>query len=272
MEVYLILLVFINQVYTKFLAFMTHWKIWQIVLFALILPIIAIIVQLIAYASRYVYRRAFSKLKKFLKRNSYLSPDTVHSFNKRVVKVFPSNIKRQTKHIADSGMPVEELVNTFGFCYNVSKRSIIGRVGVLHTVLLGIVIAMNGYSLGIVCASVVALGAVWLIAKFIDCALRGLFSSVDKKYRKKFIAKLDANTLLYSKNVDLTIPQKDFGGDDSVLELAQSVEDFLSASPDVSLAKVVLKGLYSAKFSPAMSMQNKLKLKNVIDDLKNYVG
>ena len=262
----------INQVYTKFLAFMTHWKVWQILLFALILPIFAITVQLIAYSSRYVYRKAFSKLKKFLKRNSYLSPDNVHSFNKRVVKIFPSNIKRQTKHIADSGMPVEELVNTFGFCYNVSKLSIVGKVGLLHTVILGILVAMNNYSIGIVCASVLAMSIVWLAVKFIDCAVRGVFSAIDRKYRKRFIAKLDANTLLYSKSVDLTLPQKDFSGDDSVFELAQSVEDFLSTTPDVSLAKVVLKGLYSAKFSPAMSMQNKLKLKNVIDDLKNYVG
>ena len=103
-------------------------------------------------------------------------------------------------------------------------------------------------------------------------AFRGAYSFVDKKYRKKFISKLDSNTMLYSKNIDLTVPQRDGDGSDSVSELAKSVEDFLATSPDRSLAKVVLKGLYSAKFSSAMSIQNKLRLKNVIDDLKNYVG
>ena len=266
------MLAFITQIYTKFLAFMTHWKVWQIVLFALSLPIIALAVQTITYSSRYVYRRAFARLKKFLKRNSYLSPDTMHSFNKRVVKIFPANIKRQTKHIADSGMPVEEYVNTFGFCYGVSKKSIVGKVALLHTVLLGIIVAMNGHAIGNVCASVMAMALVWGIAKIIDSAFRGAYSFVDKKYRKKFISKLDSNTMLYSKNIDLTVPQRDGDGSDSVSELAKSVEDFLATSPDRSLAKVVLKGLYSAKFSSAMSIQNKLRLKNVIDDLKNYVG
>ena len=94
---------------------------------------------------------------------------------------------------------------------------------------------------------------------------------VDRRYKKKFLIKLDANTLYEEKQVDLTMPKVEVA-EDSVIRLADSVEDFLASGPDKSIAEVVLKGIYSAKFSSAMTAQSKLRLKNVVMQLKNYVG
>lgn len=265
------MLSFISDTYSKFQSFMASWKVWQIVAFAIAVPVIAILVQIIIYSTQRVYARAYSRLKRFLKRYSYLSPSTVFTFNKRVVNVFPRYIKRQTKHIADTSMPMEEYLNTFNFCCQYKKRSIVGVAALAHIVLLGIVVAMNGFSVGIVSTAILAAVALWLVTLALDFVISKLFAIVDRIYKKKFLIKLDANTLYNEKDVDLTLPKVEVP-EDSALRLAGSVEDFLAGKPDKSIAKVVLKGIYSAKFSSAMTAQSKLRLKNVIDELKNYVG
>lgn len=266
------MLAFITDVYSKFLTLMTSWRGWQIVLFALVVPILALVIQIFSYSSRFVYGRALARLRKFFKHNSYLRSSTAFSFNKKVVKVFPKNIRRQTKHIADNAMPIEEFLNTFSFCYDVKKNSVVSPLAFAHTILLGIIVAMNVGSVSVVSASVIAIAAVWLAVKFIDKIIFALFSAVDKAYRKRFLVKLDSNTVTKEKEVDLTIPKEEPDIDDSALELAKSVEDFLAGEPDKSIAKVVLKGLYSAKFSSAMNTQTESRLKNVVVELKNYVG
>lgn len=265
------MLSFISDNYDKFQAFMASWKIWQIVAFAVAAPFIAIVVQIIIYSTDRVYAKACSKLKRFLKTYSYLSPSTVFSFNKKVVKVFPRYIKRQTKHIADTAMPMEEYLNTFNFCSQGKKISIVPMTALAHIVLLGIVVAMNGRSVGIVSTAILATFALWLVALALDSVISRLFAFVDRKYKKKFLVKLDANIIYEEKDVDLTLPKAEVP-EDSALQLANSVEDFLASQPDKGIAKVVLKGLYSAKFSSAMTAQSKLRLKNVVMQLKNYVG
>ncbi len=265
------MLLFISDVYTKFQSFMASWKIWQIAAFAIAIPIVALFIQVLVYSAERVYAKAYSRLKRFLKTHSYLSPSTVFSFNKRVVKVFPRNIKRQTKHIADTAMPMEEYLNTFSFCAIPKKKSIVGATALAHIVLLGIVVAMNGYSVGVVATAILASIALWLIIIAIDFVIGKLFTMVDRRYKKKFLIKLDANTVYQEKEVDLTLPKVEVA-EDSVIQLANSVEDFLASQPDKSIAKVVLKGIYSAKFSSAMTAQSKLRLKNVVTELKNYVG
>ena len=250
---------------------MASWKIWQIVAFAVAIPLVTLFIQMLVYSTQRVYAKAYSRLKKFLRAHSYLSQSTVFSFNKKVVKVFPKYIKRQTKHIADSSMPMEEYLNTFSFCAQPKKKSIVGGVALAHIVSLGIVVAMNGHSVGVVSAAVLACVAVWLVAIAVDFVMSKLYSAVDRRYKKKFLIKLDANTVYQEKEVDLTLPKVEVA-EDSVVQLANSVEDFLASGPDKSIAKVVLKGLYSAKFSSAMTAQSKLRLKNVVDELKNYVG
>ncbi|MDE6274915.1 MAG: hypothetical protein K2M75_00015 [Clostridia bacterium] len=250
---------------------MASWKIWQIAAFAIAIPIVALFIQVLVYSAERVYAKAYSRLKRFLKTHSYLSPSTVFSFNKRVVKVFPRNIKRQTKHIADTAMPMEEYLNTFSFCAIPKKKSIVGATALAHIVLLGIVVAMNGYSVGVVATAILASIALWLIIIAIDFVIGKLFTMVDRRYKKKFLIKLDANTVYQEKEVDLTLPKVEVA-EDSVIQLANSVEDFLASQPDKSIAKVVLKGIYSAKFSSAMTAQSKLRLKNVVTELKNYVG
>ena len=265
------MLLFISDVYTKFQSFMASWKIWQIAAFAIAIPIVALFIQVLVYSAERVYAKAYSRLKRFLKTHSYLSPSTVFSFNKRVVKVFPRNIKRQTKHIADTAMPMEEYLNTFSFCAIPKKKSIVGATALAHIVLLGIVVAMNGYSVGVVATAILASIALWLIIIAIDFVIGKLFTMVDRRYKKKFLIKLDANTVYQEKEVDLTLPKVEVA-EDSVIQLANSVEDFLASQPDKSIAKVVLKGIYSAKFSSAMTAQSKLRLKNVVTELKKYVG
>lgn len=265
------MLSFISDTYTKFQAFMASWKVWQIVAFAVAVPIVALLVQVLIYSTERVYAKAYSRLKRFLKRHSYLSPSTVFSFNKKVVKVFPKNVKRQTKHIADTSMPMEEYLNTFNFCSLPKKKSIVGVTALLHIVLLGIVVAMNGYAVGIVSTAILATFALWFVVIILEGMTSKLFAFVDRRYKKKFLIKLDSNTLRQEKSVDLTLPKVEIA-EDSAMRLAESVEDFLASQPDKSMAKVVLKGLYSAKFSSAMTVQSKLRLKNVVADLKNYVG
>ncbi|MDE5756067.1 MAG: hypothetical protein K2I23_03175 [Clostridia bacterium] len=265
------MLLFISDVYTKFQAFMMNWKVWQVVAFAVAVPAVALFVQLLINSSQRVYAKAYPRLKRFLKTNSYLSPSTVFSFNKRVVKVFPKHIKRQTQHIADTAMPMEEYLNTFNFSSLPKRKSIVGGTALAHIVLLGIVVAMNEYSVGIACAAILVTFALWLIVIALDCVISRLVSFVDRRYKKKFITKLDANTIYEEKGVDLTLPKVEVA-EDSAIQLANSVEDFLASQPDKSIAKVVLKGIYSAKFSSAMTAQSKLRLKNVVTELKNYVG
>lgn len=265
------MLSFISDTYSKFQAFMASWKVWQIVAFAVAVPIAAIIIQMVIYSAQRVYAKAYSRLKRFLKSYSYLSPSTVFTFNKKVVNVFPRYVKRQTKHIADTAMPMEEYINTFHFCSQPKKKSIVGGVALAHIVLLGIVVAMNGHSVGIVSTAILATFVLWLAVIALDYAISGVFAFVDRKYKKKFLIKLDSNTLYQEKSVDLTLPKVEVE-EDSAMQLAKSVEDFLASQPDKSIAKVVLKGLYSAKFSSAMTAQSKLRLKNVFTDLKNYVG
>ena len=265
------MLSFISDTYVKFQSFMASWKVWQIVAFAVAIPVLVVFIQLLINTTQLVYAKANFRLKKFLKSYSYLSPSTVFSFNKKVVKGFPRYIKRQTKHIADSGMPMEEYLNTFNFCQESKRKSIVGTMALAHIVLLGVVVAMNGYSVGIVSTAILATFALWLLIFALDRGISGLFAIVDRRYKKKFLIKLDSNTLYQEKSVDLTLPKVEVE-EDSAMQLAKSVEDFLASQPDKSIAKVVLKGLYSAKFSSAMTAQSKLRLKNVFTDLKNYVG
>ncbi|MDE6210586.1 MAG: hypothetical protein K2G42_01270 [Clostridia bacterium] len=265
------MLSFISDTYSKFQAFMASWKVWHIVAFAVAVPVIVLLVQMLIYSAERVYAKAYPRLKRFLKTHSYLAPSTVFSFNKKVVKVFPGYIKRQAKHIADTSMPMEEYINTFHFCAQPKKKSIVGGAALAHIVLLGIIVAMNGYSVGIVSTAILATFALWLIIIALDCVASKLLSFVDRRYKKKFLIKLDSNTLYQEKSVDLTLPKVEVA-EDSAMQLAKSVEDFLASRPDKSIAKVVLKGLYSAKFSSAMTAQSKLRLKNVFTDLKNYVG
>ncbi|MDE5654384.1 MAG: hypothetical protein K2I46_02120 [Clostridia bacterium] len=265
------MLSFISDTYGKFQSFMASWKVWQIVAFAVAIPVIVILIQLLINLTQLVYVKANFRLKKFLKSYSYLSPSNVFSFNKKVVKGFPKYIKRQTKHIADSGMPMEEYLNTFNFCNVGKRRSIVGTMALAHIILLGVVVAMNGFSVGIVSTAILATFAVWFVALVIDFAVYRLFNFVDRKFKRKFLIKLDVNTLYEEKSVDLTLPKEEVV-EDSAMQLANTVEDFLASQPDKGIAKVVLKGLYSAKFSSAMTAQSKLRLKNVVTQLKNYVG
>ena len=239
--------------------------------FAVAIPFVAVSIQILIYSADRVYAKAYAKLKKFLRHYSYLSPSTAFAFNKKVARVFPRHIKRQTKQIADSAMPLEEYLNTFNFCPCRQRGSIVAIIALAHIVLLGVVVAMNGFEVGVVSTAVLATFALWVIMLVFDNVIGKLFVYVDRKFKKKFIVKLDANIIYEEKQIDLTLPKAETP-EDSVMQLAGSVEDFLASRPDKGIAKVVLKGLYSAKFSSAMTAQSKLRLKNVVTQLKNYVG
>ena len=265
------MLSFISNSFLKFQTFMANWSVWQIVAFAVAIPVVAIIIQLAIDFGGLIYVGANFRLNKFLKSYSYLSSSSVFAFNRKVVKGFPRHIRRQTKHIADSGLPMEEYLNTFNFCPQSDRRSIVGGVAIAHIVLLGIVVAMNGFSVGIVSASILATLALWLFAIAVDFLVYKAVAFVNGKFKRKFIIKLDLNTVYDEKSVDLTLPKEEVV-EDSALQLANTVQEFLESKPDKGIAKVVLKGIYSAKFSSAMTAQSRLQLKNVVEELKNYVG
>ena len=258
--------------YLLFENLLTGWKWQHIAILAAVIPAIVMLAQILIYANAFFYRAGAVKIKKFLKRNSYICPLNVSLFNKKVVSRFPKTVKKQAKQFADGSDSLEGFIDIFNSDYNCRIKNIVTAGWLAHTVSVGTVAALNGCGVGKVAFILLGITLLWALVAIADAVVRKLFILAEKKGRIKFLTSLERNTVLQNKQVDLTVPADIRKTKDSVFDLAKVVEDFLAALPDKGMAKVVLKSLYSANFTSAMNSDNAVRLKNVMEELKNYVG
>ncbi len=262
----------IEFLYGKFALMLSDWEVAYFAIFLIAFPLIALVLQEVAVARRHRYAKAKRRLTAFLKKNSYVSPRNLFFFNKKVVKVFPQKIRKQVERLVDRGLDPQELTEIFKYSDSYFKPSIVKIGYFVHIVSMGVIMSLNGFVLAQIAFAAVGMSIVWIAVGVVDKLVSTLINFVDRKNKKKFIFALERNLMAQSPEIDLSVPAKNAVKKDSVSALAKSVEDFLAAKPDKGIAGVVLKSLYSASFSGAMSDDSAKRLKNVMLDLKKYVG
>lgn len=268
----MILLHFIDWIYRGFTYLLTGWGIGHFIAFLTIFPIAVLALQTALYGRYYRYAKAKRKLAKFLKRNSFVTSRNIWSFNKKVVSVFPKYLKNQAKHIAQADLPLDNLADIFKGDLAVKRKNIVRTGYLIHILSLGVIMFANGFEVSQVAFAAIGMTFVWIGAGVADMVIAALFCRVDRRSAKKFLFALERNIALDVDEIDLSIPEKLYETGDSVSDLAKSVEEFLATDPDKGIAKVVLKSLYSSAFSGAMKAESAMRLKNVMQELKNYVG
>lgn len=266
------MLSFIDLLYSKFEYLLSDWKLEYFIIFIVAYPLAILLLQSVVYASKHCYLSGRIRLNKFLKKNSFITPRNFFFFDKKVVKVFPKSIKRQVKHIAERRLPLENVPSVFKADSFYYKPAIVKAGYFIHIVSMGVIMSMNGFGIGHIAFALIGLSAVWLGVGVVDTLVALLIRSVDKSSKRNFIFALERNMAFENQEIDLTIPKKRKQKEDSVSVLAKSIEDFLESKPDKGIASVVLKSLYSASYSGAMSSDSAIRLKNVMNDLKKYVG
>ena len=266
------MLSFIDLVYSKFLYLLSDWKLEYFIVFFTVFPLAVLLLQGIAYASKHCYLAAKIRLDIFLKKNSFITPRNFFFFNKRVMKVFPKYIKKQVEHIADRRLPLENVTSVFKSDYSFARPAIVKAGYFIHILSMGVIMSINGFDLPHIAFCAIGMSIVWIAVATVDMLVALLIRSVDKRCKRQFVFALERNLVFENQQIDLTVPKKGKKKEDSVTILAKSIEDFLATNPDKGIASVVLKSLYSASFSGAMSAASALRLKNVMNDLKKYVG
>ncbi len=266
------MLSFIELLYRLFVYALSDWRLEYFIVFFAVFPFGVLLLQSVVYASRHRFLSARLRLKKFLKKNSFITPKNFFFFNKKVISVFPKKVKKQVKHIADGRLSIDNTVDIFKSDCSFAKPIIVKVGFFIHIVSMGVVMSVNGFELAQIAFVAFAMCFVWIGAAVADLLISRVIDSVDRRNRKKFVFDLERNLVCEYHEIDLTVPSKSAEKEDSVSSLAKSIEDFLATKPDKGIAGVVLKSLYSASFSGAMNAANALRLKNVMLDLKKYVG
>ncbi|MDE5617053.1 MAG: hypothetical protein K2I78_04615 [Clostridia bacterium] len=266
------MLSFIELLYRMFVYILTDWKLEYFIVFFAAFPFSVLLLQSVVYASRHRYLSARIKLGKFLKKNSFVTPRNFYFFNKKVVGVFPKSVKKQVKHIVDGRLPIDNAISIFKSDSVFAKPSIVKAGFFIHIVSMGVIMSVNGFELTQIAFVAFAMCFVWIGTAVADAIVSLLIDVVDRRNKKKFVFALERNLVVVNKEIDLGVPSETEPKEDSVSALAKSIEDFLASNPDKGMASVVLKSLYSASFSGAMTPANALRLKNVMLDLKKYVG
>ena len=266
------MLSFIDLLYRAFINLLSGWEIMHFILFLTLFPVVVILLSSIVFASKHNYLSGKIRLDRFLKKYSFVTPRNFYFFNKKVLSVFPRRVKKNIKQIADNKLPLENVTSVFKSDYSYSKFDIVKAGYFIHIVSMGVIMSVNGFALGQIAFCAIGMSIVWLGVAVADRLVALLIKSVDKHCKKKFIFALERNLAFEDKQIDLSVPTKRERKEDSVSALAKSIEDFLAANPDKGIAGVVLKSLYSASFSGAMSSSSATRLKNVMNDLKKYVG
>ncbi|MDE7079879.1 MAG: hypothetical protein K2O95_07180 [Clostridia bacterium] len=266
------MLSFIDLLYSKFLYLLSDWKLEYFIVFFTVFPVVVLVLQGAIYASKHRYLSGKIRLDRFLKKNAFITPRNFFFFNKKVVKVFPKRVRKQVDHIADRRLSLENIPSVFksdgAFC----KTSVVKAGYFIHIVSMGVIMSINGFDLAHIAFCAIGMSIVWIAVAVVDMLVALLIRSVDKRSKKKFIFALERNMAFENQEIDLTLPKKRKQKEDSVSELAKSIESFLESKPDKGIAGVVLKSLYSASYSGAMTTQSAIKLKNAMNDLKKYVG
>ena len=266
------MLSFIDFVYGKFLYLLTGWNLDYFIIFIVLYPLAILLAQSLFVASKHCYLSGRMRLNRFLKKNSFVTPRNFFFFEKEVVRVFPKSVRKQVKHIAERRLSLDNTLSVFKSDSVFFKPSIVKAGYFIHIVSMGVIMGLNGFDLGLITFTLLSLSGVWLGVAVVDRLITLLIKSVDRKSKSKFIFALERNMAFENQEIDLTVPKKRKQKEDSVSSLAKSIEDFLESKPDKGIAQVVLKSLYSAQYSGAMSSASAIRLKNAMNDLKKYVG
>lgn len=257
--------------YSLFKTALTRVGEREIIILAAVVPAVLFVIQFAVFFRGSVFARANRRLRAFLKRNPYISSVNLFLFDKRVGSVFPRCVKKALKGMEGREITSEDLVTIFGNC-RIKKFADVMRTGcIAHVITVGALMAAIGYSASAVVFVNACVFMLWVVLIAV-CGLAGkLFKARERKCKGVFLNDLQANirqTAVFSLG---SIEDRKALGEDSVSALAKGVEDFLAAKPDKSLAKVVLKSLYSANYAAATSRESVFALKEAMHKLKEYV-
>lgn len=266
---------FIRMVFDRFESIISDWSVWQIALLIAVVPFIAVLAQFLILSKENRFYKANKKLKRFLKRNCYVSTVNLFLFNKKVSRVFPLRMRKALKSMEGKDVSMQEIVTIFENCRIKSAKNIQCISGIAHVITVGVVMAMSGYYISHIAFVALGMAIMWGLLYIGVNVLKNLFRNREARSKNKFLFALKHSVQEIVKFgfedhefADIS-QQKNVSGD-SVYELARGVEDFLATKPNKSLAKVVYKSLYSANLTSATSKESVTYLKDAMQKLKNY--
>lgn len=265
---------FLKVVFDKFVNIISDWSAWQIALLAAVVPIIITILQLIAIDSKSTFSKANKKLKKFLKKNCYVSSINLFLFNKKVCNAFPFRFRKVLKSLEGKDISMQEICTIFENYRVKSPKNIIWIAGIVHLIVVAVVMAMSGYYLSHISFVSLGLAVAWGLLYTGINFISAVYRNRESRNKSKFLFALKHSVqeivkFGFNNTSDIEIVQKNHS-EDSVYELARGVEEFISQKPNKSLAKIVYKSLYSANYTTAMSKESISYLKEIMQKLKEY--
>lgn len=263
---YLILL------YACFKTALEGWNIYGLVALVATVPVVVTVLQLAAFSHSGIFAKAERKLGKFLKYNSYVSSLNLFLFNKKVSKFFPARVRKAMKRMEGKDVSADEICTTFENYRGKRPVKMMKTGCVVHLIAVSVVMALNGYSLAAVAFIALGVAFVWWVLGIGTLLAKRLFINRESNKRKDFLYAISHNTRTVATFSLGSIEDVKTLDGDSVSALANGVESFLAANPDKSLAKVVLKSLYSANYTAATSRESVFALKEAMHKLKSYVS
>ena len=90
------MLSFIELLYRLFVYALSDWRLEYFIVFFAVFPFGVLLLQSAVYASRHRFLSARLRLKKFLKKNSFITPKNFFFFNKKVIG-FPQKSKKASQ-------------------------------------------------------------------------------------------------------------------------------------------------------------------------------
>lgn len=262
---YLILL------YAYFHLLLDGWNLYGIAALIAIVPVVTVVMQLAVYSYSSRFTKAQRRLKRFFKHNSYLSSVNLFLFNKKVTKVFPKHVRKEMKNFQGGEITGEEICTTFENYRGKNPADLIKTACVVHLAVLSVVMAVNGFPVSAIAFAALGVAIVWWIFGIALSLAKKLYRNRESKKKGEFIYALRHNVKVVTAFSLGSLEDVKTLDSDSVNELAKGVESFLAGNPDKSLAKVVLKSLYSANYTAATSRESVFALKEAMHKLKNYV-
>lgn len=262
---------YLNLIYAYFKVAIEGWSVYEIAALAAVVPLVLAIAQLALYSHVSRFVKAQRRLNRFFKQNSYLSSVNLFLFNKKVTKVFPLRVRKTLKNMEGKEISLEQIVTPFEN-YRAQRAFNILKIGcIVHLITLSVIMAVNGYSVAAIAFVGLCVALVWWMFAIGCYFAKRLYRIRENKKRGEFLYALSHNVKEVATFSLGSVEDVKTLSDDSVSALAKGVESFLSTNPDKSLAKVVLKSLYSANYTSATSRESVFALKEAMHKLKNYV-
>lgn len=251
---------------------LSDWDIIELLALGIGLLIMVSVIQLIVNINSFKFKKAYSRIKAYLKRYKNISTRYMYFFNKKVTKVFDKNIQKQAVKYQKDNVDLNNFCMLFENIIPKKPKNILKTAYVVVNIALACIMAMSGYGIAMAVYILILYSVLWLFVAIADILIKAIFSNIELKSRKKFLYLLEHNVVSQAKEISLDFDDNKAPVFDSVQELAQEVKDFLATNPNKSLAKVVLKSLYSANFACAMNDKSIADLRNCMLELKNYTN